>query len=49
MHSLMARRDLKTIFDYREQTIKNLLESGMSTIAFHSSAHRDGLVSHLTH
>ncbi len=43
MHSLIVRRDLKTIFDYRQQTIKHLLESGTGTIAFHSSAHRDVL------
>ena len=43
MHSLMVRRDLKTIFDYREQTIKQLLESDPRTIALHSSAHREVL------
>lgn len=36
MHSLMVRRDLKTIFDYREQTVKQLLEAAPIAIAFDS-------------
>lgn len=46
MHSLMVRRDLETIFDFREQTVKRLLELAPSTIAFHSSTQPDGLISH---
>lgn len=38
MHSVMVRRDLKTIFDYREQMVRHLLESAPSTIAFDSDA-----------
>ncbi len=33
MHGLMVRRDLKAIFDYREQTVKRLLESVPNTAA----------------
>ena len=36
MHSVMVRRDLKTIFDYREQTVKQLLEAAPIAIAFDS-------------
>lgn len=36
MHSVIVRRDLKTIFDYREQAVKQLLEAASSTIAFDS-------------
>ena len=31
MHGLMVRRDLKAIFDYREQTVKRLLEAEPNT------------------
>ena len=38
MHSVMVRRDLKTIFDYREQMVRQILESTPSKIAFDSDA-----------
>ena len=39
MHRMIVRRDLKAIFDYREQTVKRLLESETST-AVNDSAKR---------
>lgn len=41
MHSLMVRRDLKAIFDYREQTVKRLLESESSTTAKDSAMRQE--------
>lgn len=40
MHVAMVRRDLKAIFDYREQTVRRLLESTLSTTSTNSGMPR---------
>lgn len=44
MHGLMVRRDLKAIFDYREQAVKRLLALESNTIAIRASAQLAGPV-----
>lgn len=41
MHGLMMRRDLKAIFDDREQTVKRLLEEKPSTSVNGSAMQRE--------
>ncbi|MBM3972292.1 MAG: SRPBCC family protein [Planctomycetes bacterium] len=40
MHGFMVRRDLKAIFDYRERTVKSLLEEGPNTAVNDSAMRR---------